>query len=48
MVFDWRDTVRINVEKFATNAAKIQAYGIGVHDNLKADVILVNVGWVAR
>ena len=34
MVFDWRDTVAINVKKFATNAAKTQAYGIGVHDNL--------------
>ena len=31
MVFDWRDTVAINVEKFATNAAKMQAYGILVH-----------------
>ena len=26
--FDWRDTVAINVETFATNAAKTQAYGI--------------------
>ena len=40
MVFDWRDTVSINVEKFATNAAKTQAYGICVHDHLKAVVIL--------
>ena len=38
-VFDWRDTVAINVEKFATNAAKTQAYGIRVHDDLKAVVI---------
>ena len=47
MVFDWRDTVTINVEKFATNAAKTQAYGIRVHDNLKAVVILANVEWAA-
>ncbi len=48
MVFDWRDTVAINVEKFATNAAKTQAYGIHVHDDLKAVVILANVEWAAR
>ena len=48
MVFDWRDTVAINVEKFATNAAKMQAYGIRVHDDLKAVVILASVEWAAR
>ena len=47
-VFDWRDTVAINVEKFATNAAKTQAYGIRVHDDLKAVVVLANVEWAAR
>jgi hypothetical protein len=47
-IFDWRDTVAINVEKFATNAAKTQAYGIRVHDDLKAVVILANVEWAAR
>ena len=48
MVFNWRDTVAINVKKFATNAAKTQVYGIPVHDNLKAVVILANVEWAAR
>jgi hypothetical protein len=48
MVFDLRDTVAINVKKFATNAAKTQAYGIRVHDDLKAVVILANVEWAAR
>ena len=47
MVFDWRDTVAINVEKFATNPAKMQAYGIRIHDDLKAVVILANVEWAA-
>jgi hypothetical protein len=47
-VFNWRDTVTINVKKFATNAAKTQSYGIRVHDNLKAVVILANVEWAAR
>ena len=48
MVFDWRDTVTCNAEKFATNAAKTQAYGIRVHNDLKAVVILANVEWVAH
>ena len=48
MVFDWRDTVAINVEKFAMNVAKMQAYGIRVHNDLKAVVILANVEWAAR
>jgi hypothetical protein len=48
MVFDWRDTVAIDVEKFATNTAKTQAYGIRVHDDLKAVFILANVEWAAR
>jgi len=48
MVFDWRDTASINVEKFAMDAAKTQAYGICVHDDLKAVVILANMEWAAR
>ena len=47
MVFDWRDTVTSNAKKFATNAAKMQAYGIHVHNDLKAFVILANIEWVA-
>ena len=47
-VFDWRDTMVINVEKFATKAAKAQGYGIRVHDDLKAIVILANVEWAAQ
>ena len=48
MVFDWRDTVAINVKKFATNPAKTQAYGIRVHNDLKAVVIFANVEWAAQ
>jgi len=48
MVFDWRDTVAINVKKFATNTAKTQAYGIRVHGYLKAVLILANMEWAAR
>ena len=47
MVFDWRDTVAINVEKFAKNAAKMPAHGILVHDDLKVVIILANVEWAA-
>ena len=38
MVFDWRVTV----------ATKMQAYGIRVHDYLKAVVILANMEWAAQ
>ena len=48
VVFDWRDTVAINVEKFATNTAKTQAYGIRVHGYLKAVLILANMEWAAQ
>jgi len=48
MVFDWRDTTALNVKKIATNAARTQAYGTHIHDNLKAVVILANVEWAAR
>jgi len=48
MVFDWRDTVAINVEKFAANASKTQAYGIRIHDDLKAVIILANMEWATR
>ena len=48
MNFDWRDTVAINVEKFAANAAKTQVYGIHLHDDRKVVVILANTEWAAR
>ena len=48
MVFNWRDTVAINIENFVTNTSKTQAYGIPVHNNLKAVVILANVEWAAH
>ena len=48
MVFNWRDTVAVNVNKFVVNAAKTQAYGIRAHANLKAVVILANMELAAR
>ena len=47
-VFDWRETVTTNVERFATAAAKTQGYGVHVHDDLKAIVILANTEWAAQ
>ena len=38
----------INVDKFSANAAKMQVYGIHLHDDLKAVVILANAEWAAR
>ena len=47
-VFDWRETVTTNVERFATAAAKTQGYGVHVHEDLKAIVILANTEWAAQ
>jgi hypothetical protein len=44
-MFDWRDTVTINVRKNAPDTAKTQAYRIQVHDGLNAVVILSNIEW---
>ena len=41
-MFDWRETINTNVERLATAAAKTQAYGVQVHDDLKAVIILAN------
>ena len=35
-------------QKFATNAAKTQACGIRVYDDLKAVLVLANMEWAAR
>ena len=48
MVFNWRDTVAVNVNKFVVNAAKTQAYGIRAHADLKAVVMLANMELAAR
>jgi hypothetical protein len=47
-VFDWRETVATNVERMATLAVKSQGYGLHVHDDLKAIIILANVEWAAQ
>ena len=47
-VFDFRETVATNVERFAATAAKAQGFGIKVHDDLKAIVVLANVEWAAQ
>lgn len=44
-VFDFRDTMAINVERLATAATKSAGYGVTMQNDLKAMVILANVEW---
>ena len=41
-IFDWRDTVMTNVERMAAMAAKVLIYGVRMHSNLRAVVVLSN------
>jgi ElaB/YqjD/DUF883 family membrane-anchored ribosome-binding protein len=47
-VFDWRETAATNMERLAALAAKSVGYGVRVHHDLRAVVILVNVEWAAQ
>lgn len=47
-IFDWRETTATNVERLAMLAAKASGFGIRVHDDLKAIVILANVEYAAK
>ena len=47
-VFSFREMVAINMEHFAELVAKLQEYGLSVHEDLKAIVILINVEWVVQ
>ena len=47
-IFDWRETVVTNVERMEAMAAKSLVYGMCIHRNLCAIVILVNMEWVAQ
>ena len=46
--FDWRETVVKNVKQMAAMAAKSLGYGVRVHSNLRAVVILTNTEWAAQ
>ena len=47
-IFDWRETVGKNVERMVAMAAKSLGYGVRVHSNLLAVVILANIEWAAQ
>ena len=46
--FDWRETVGTNVKRMAAMAAKSLVYGVCVHSDLRAFVILENTEWAAQ
>ena len=41
-IFDWRETVVTNFDRMAALAEKSQGYGVRLHSNLQAVVILAN------
>ena len=41
-IFDWREAVVTKVEQMAAMAAKSLGYGVRVHSNLHAVIILAN------
>ena len=48
IIFDWRETVMTNLERMAAMDAKSLGYGVRVHTNLCAVVILANKEWAAQ
>ena len=46
--FDFRERLATNIEQFLTLAAKSTFYGIMVHGDVKAAVILANVEWAVH
>ena len=47
-IFDWRKTFVTNVERMAAMAAKSLGYGMRVHSDLCAIVMLSNTEWVEQ
>ena len=47
-IFDWRETVVTNVKRMAAMAAKSLGYGLRVHSDLRAVLILTNTEWAAQ
>ena len=47
-MFYWRETVITNVKRMEALAAKLQGYGVWVHKDLRAVVILANTEWAAQ
>ena len=47
-ISDWRETVVTNVQQMVALAEKSQGYGVQVHSNLRAVVILANLEWAPQ
>ena len=47
-IFYWRETVLTSIKQMAEMAAKSLGYGMHVHSNLHAVVILANTEWAAQ
>ena len=47
-IFDWREAAVTNVERMAAMSEKLLGYGVRVHSNLCAVVILANTEWAAQ
>ena len=46
-MFDFRETFAVNCERLAAAAMKSQGFGIVVHDNLTANILMENAEWAA-
>ena len=45
--FDFHKRTNVNVERFDTEAKKSEKFGVEVHNDLKATIILRNIEWTA-
>ena len=46
-MFDFRETFAVNCEQLAAAAMKSQGFGIVVHDDLTANILMANAEWAA-
>ena len=47
-IFDWRETAATNVEQLAMLAEKASGFGVRIHSDLRAVIILANTEWAAK
>ena len=46
-IFDFRETFAVNYERLAAAAMKSQGFGIVVHNDLTANILMANTEWAA-
>ena len=46
-MFDFRETFVVNCERLAAAAMKSQGFGIVVHDDFTANIVMANAEWAA-